>query len=104
MVIRCVRSVVGSRLSVLSSMIRFGISFARSVELTTQWDKVLAVGPCYPVTAGDLDVVWGLGIDEFHHVVAGLHRRLSDFIHSVVVHRRDDAIRGWRIWVREDLF
>ena len=89
-------------MGVLNSMIRFGISFARSVEPTTQWDKILSVGSCYLVTAGDLDVVLGLGVGEFHHVVAGLHRRLSDFIHSVVVHRRDDAIRGWRNWVRED--
>ena len=28
--------------------------------------------------------------------------RLSDFIHAVVAHRRDEAIRGWRNWVRED--
>ena len=28
--------------------------------------------------------------------------RLSDFIHSVVVHRRDEALRGWRNWLRED--
>ena len=25
------------------------------------------------------------------------------FIHRVVVHRRDEAIRGWRSWLREDL-
>ena len=50
----------------------------------------------------DLGAVWGLGIGEFHHVVTGLHRRHSDFIHSVVVHRRDDAIRVWRNWIRED--
>ena len=37
-------------------------------------------------------------------VVQGLHRRLSDFIHAVVVHRREEAIRGWRGWLREDLF
>ena len=28
--------------------------------------------------------------------------RLSDFIHAIVVHRRDEAIRGWRNWIRED--
>ena len=49
-----------------------------------------------------MTLVWGLGIGEFHRVVFGLHRRLSDFIHSVVVHRRDDAIREWRNWVRDD--
>ena len=56
-------------MGVLYSMIRFGVSFARSVELTAQWDKILAVGPCYPVTDDDLGVVWGLGVGEFHHVV-----------------------------------
>ena len=89
-------------MGVLDAMIRSGVSFAFSVELTAQWDKILAVGPCYPVTHDDFGAVWLLGIGEFHHVVSGLHRRLSDFIHSVVVHRRDDAIRGWRNWIRED--
>ena len=88
-------------MGVLDAMIRSGFSFARSVELTAQWDKILAIGPCYPVIADDLGVVWGLGVGEFHHVVTGLHRRLSDFILSVVVHRRDDATRGWRNWIRE---
>ena len=27
---------------------------------------------------------------------------LSDFVHRVAVHRRDEAIRGWRNWLRED--
>ena len=26
----------------------------------------------------------------------------SDFIHQVMVHRRDEAIRVWRNWIRED--
>ena len=43
-----------------------------------------------------------LGIGVFHRVVSGLHRRLREFIHSVVVHRRDDAIREWPNWIRED--
>ena len=34
--------------------------------------------------------------------VGDVHRRLSDFIHAVGIHRRDDAIRVWRDWVRED--
>ena len=43
----------------------------------------------------------GLGV-WWLQVVEGLHRRLSDFIHGVVVHRREDAIRVWRNWLRED--
>ena len=41
-------------------------------------------------------------IGDFHRVVADVHRRLSDFIHAVVVHRRDEAIRVWRNSIRED--
>ena len=29
----------------------------------------------------------------FHEVVGDLHARLSDFIHRIVVHRRDEAVR-----------
>ena len=35
-------------------------------------------------------------------MVLGLHRGLSDFLHAVVVRRREVAIRGWRDWLRED--
>ena len=56
----------------------------------------------HPVTLYDLGVVMGLDIDAFHRVVSDLHHRLSDFIHAVVAHRRDDAIREWRNWIRED--
>ena len=75
-------------MDVLSAMIRYGISIARSVELTAQWDRILAIGP--------------LHLGEFHRIFSDVHRRLSDFIHRVVVHRRDEAIRGWRNWIRED--
>ena len=43
-----------------------------------------------------------MGLGDFFRIVSGIHRRLSDFIHSVVVHRRDEAIREWRSWLRED--
>ena len=56
----------------------------------------------YPVTLYDLSVVRGVGVGEFHRIVSGVHRRLCDFIHAIVVHRQDEAIRGWRNWIRED--
>ena len=43
-----------------------------------------------------------MGIGDFHHVVSDVHHRLSDFIHAVVGHRRDEAIKGRRNWIRED--
>ena len=42
------------------------------------------------------------GLDWFREAVGDLHDRLSDFIHRIVVHRRDEAIRSWRGWLRED--
>ena len=89
-------------IDVLDAMIQYGISLARSVELTAQWDRILAVGPLYPVTLGDLDVVWGVGVGDFHRIVSDVHCRLSDFVHAIVVHRRDDAVGRWRNWIRED--
>ena len=56
----------------------------------------------YPVALDDLSVIRGMGIGAFHHAVSDVHRRLSDFIHAVVVHRRDEAVREWRNWIRED--
>ena len=89
-------------MDLLGAMIRYGVSLSRSVELTAQWDQILALGPVYPVTQDDLSVGRDLGIGSFFDVAAGVHRRLCDFIHQVVVNRRDDAIRGWRNWIRED--
>ena len=87
-------------MDVLGATIRYGVSLFRSVELTAQWDRILAFGPLCPVTHDDLDVVRGLGIGDFYYqVVSGVHHRLSNF---VVVHRRDEAVRGWRNWIRED--
>ena len=89
-------------MDVLGAMIRYGVGLSRSVELTLQWDRILALGPLYPVTLDDLSMDRGMGIGAFHHAVSDVHRRLSDFIHAVVVHRRDEAIREWRSSIRED--
>ena len=90
-------------MDVLGAMIRSGISLSWSVELTAQWDRILALGPLYPVTVDDLGFDRGLGIGAFYHAASDVHRRLvSDFIHAVVVYRRDEAIRVWRDWIRED--
>ena len=43
-----------------------------------------------------------MGIGAFHHAASDVHRRLSGFIHAIVVHRQDEAIREWRNWLRED--
>ena len=85
-------------------MIRDGVSLARSVELAVQWDAILRVGPVHPITAEDFMLARVGGLGECYQVVIDLHRGLSDFLHAVVVRRREVAIRGWRDWLREDPF
>ena len=89
-------------MDLLDAMIRYGVSLSRSVELTAHWDLILALGPMYPVTLDDFSVGRDLGIGALFDAAAGVHRRLCDFIHQVVVHRRDEAVRGWRNWIRKD--
>ena len=72
-------------MDLLDTMIRCGVSLSRSVELTAQCDRILASGPMHPVTLDDLSVGRHLGIGVFFDAAAGVHRRLCDFIHQVVV-------------------
>ena len=46
-------------MDVLDAMIWYGVSLARSVELTAQWDRILAAGPLHFVTIDDLSAVRG---------------------------------------------
>ena len=89
-------------MDVLDSMIRCGVSLSRSVELTAQWDRILALGPMHPVTFDDLSLGRTLDLGAFFRAASDIHCRLSTFIHQVVVHRRDQAVQGWRNWIRED--
>ena len=87
---------------ILGGILREGFTLTRSFELAYQWSCILSAGPLHPVTMDDLLSVQGGGLDWFREVVGDLHDRLSDFIHRIVVHRRDEAIRSWRGWLRED--
>ena len=89
-------------MDVLDSMVRNGVSLSSSVELTAQWDRILALGPIHPVTLDDLSSGNTLDLGAFFRAASDVHRRFSTFIHQIVVHRRDAAVQGWRNWVRED--
>ena len=67
-------------MGVLGAMVQSGVTKPLSVELTAQWDRILAAGPLYSVTLDDLSAVRGLGIHDFHRVVSDVNHRLSDFI------------------------
>ena len=76
-----------------------GVSLARSVELSVQWDKdPLGLFILLPW----IHAVLGAGLCDFQSIVRDVHRGLCDFIHTIIVLRRDEALRGWRNWLLED--
>ena len=82
-------------LDVLDGVIRTGVSLFRSMEQIVQWE-VFSGLVLFALGGGG-------GLGHFHGVVEGLHCRVSDFLHRVVVHRRDEAFPAWRSWLLEDL-
>ena len=42
-------------MELVDAMIRYGVSLSRSVELSVQWDKILGIGPLFPVTFADFE-------------------------------------------------
>ena len=89
-------------MDILDAMIRYGVSLSRSVELTAQWDQILALGRCIRLLWMIFLLLGIWALVHFFNVAAGVHRRLCDFVRQVVVNRRNEAVRGWRNWLRED--
>ena len=79
------------------------LSLSRSFELGAQWDAVVAAGPCGPLGSADISISPLLLAFHFSgNYVRVLYDAAVDFLHGVVVHRRDVAVRGWRSWMLED--
>ena len=75
---------------------------SRGLDLTRQWEAILASGPMGNVTAEALDRVSGAGIADMEVLVASLHLDLDKFLQAIVRSRRDKAVQGWRAWLMED--
>ena len=88
----------------LESMVHHGVSLSRSVELTVQWDKILAAGPLYPVALEVFGwqglVVLGSFIVLFVMFITGSVTSSMGLLFIVGI----EATRGWRNWLREDPF
>ena len=89
-------------LDVLAAVRRSGFSTSRGLELTRQWDAVVAAGPMGTVTASALERASGLGLEDMEVFVAALHFDLDRFLQAVVRHRKDRAVQGWKAWLLED--
>ena len=75
-------------------------SQARSTELSSQWEKVLAGAPSGPLF--QVEFLGSGGLEDCHAWVASLYNQVVDLIHNVVVHRKEHDIRAWRTWCLEE--
>ena len=89
-------------LDVIAAIGRSGFTVSWGLELTRQWDSIVAGGPQGNITADDLVRVAGLGLADMEASVVDLHQGLDVFLQSVVRNRRDKAILGWKAWIWED--
>ena len=87
---------LGCVLSVLDGIYRNGLTLSRDLELSAQWGAVVSAGPCGPLCRANLDVSPAIGLSSFGDHVRVLHDVVVDFLHKVVVFRRDVAVRSWR--------
>ena len=89
-------------LDTLAAIGRSGFTVSGGLELTRQWDAIVAGVPKGTVTADALVRVTGLGLAEMEVAFAGLHQDLDKFLQGVVRHRKERAVQGWKTWILED--
>ena len=93
---------LGCVLSVLDGIFRNGLTLSRDLELGAQWGAIVSAGPCGPLCSANLAVSPAVGLSSFGDHVRVLYDVVIDFLHKVVVSRKDVAVRGWRSWMLED--
>ena len=89
-------------MDVIAAIGRSGFTVSRGLELTRQWSSIVAGGPQGNVTAEALARVAGLGLADMEASVTDLHHGLDRFLQSIVRHRKDKAVLGWKAWILED--
>ena len=89
-------------LDLLDSMIKWGASLARDVQLLHLWDSVVRLGSLGSVHVQEYEAARVCGVCESRRIVAELHGRVSAFVKGLVAYRRSAGITAWRNWLRED--
>ena len=89
-------------LDVIAAIGRSGFTVSRGLELTRQWDSIVACGLQGTITTDALVRVAGLGLADMDSSVVDLHQGLDVLLQRVVRNRRDKAILGWKAWTWED--
>ena len=81
-----------------------GFTQSRWDALVRYWGAVCRHGPCGPISSLHPWDVWlPLDLHGFYRWVFDSIEVLNGFFRQVVVSRRDEGIRRWKVWLREDL-
>ena len=62
-----------------------------------QWGAIVSAGPCGPLCGANLAVSLAVGLSFFGVHVRVLYVVVVDFLHKVVVSRKDVAVRSSRL-------
>ena len=89
-------------LDLLDSIIKWGASLARDVQLLHLWDSVVRLGSLGSVHVQGYEAARVCGVCESRRIVAEWHGRVSTFVKGLVAFRRSAGITAWRNWLRED--
>ena len=89
-------------LDLLDSIIRWGASLIRDVQLMHLWDSVVRLGSLGSVHLDEYAAARICGVVESRRLVAELYGRVCAFVKGLVAYRRSAGITAWRNWVRED--
>ena len=93
---------LGCVLSVLDGIFRDCLALSRDLELSAQWGTIVSAGPCGPLCGANLAVSPADGLSSLGDHVRVLCDVVVDFLHKVVVSRKNVAVRSWRSWILED--
>ena len=81
-----------------------GFTQSRWDALVRYWGAVCRHGPCGPISSLHPRDDWlPPDLHGFYKWVFDSLEVLKDFFRQIVVSRRDDGIRRWKGWLREDL-
>ena len=72
------------------------------LELSALWGAIVSAGSCGPLCGANLAVSPAVGLSSVGDHVRVLYDVVVDFLHKVVVSRKDVAVRSWRFWMLED--
>ena len=86
----------------LNRITRYGFTLSRRLEHRNRESCIVSGDPVGVVEWGLLVACLAAELDEFVSRVDDPIVRITDFVHQVVVHRREFAVRGWTSWVLED--